>query len=87
MRYLDAPVPRYPPKSKLLGESGRVHVRVLVDAAGLPSQAAIAKSSGYGRLDEAALSAVRAARFKPYTENGQPQVFWVVIPLIFELEN
>ena len=72
---------------KYLQEQGRVDVRLLVDARGLPQQAQVARSSGHARLDEAALAAVRATRFKPYTENGMPQPFWVVMPLVFELEN
>ena len=32
------------------------------------------RSSGHPRLDEAAFAAVQKARFKPYTENGQPVV-------------
>jgi protein TonB len=62
-------------------------VRVLVGADGLPQQTQVLQSSGHDRLDEAALRTVRATRFKPYTENGVPQPFWVVMPLVFELEN
>jgi protein TonB len=77
----------YPLASRRLREQGRVEVRLLVDAMGLPQQAQVVRTSGYQRLDEAALATVRATRFKPYTENGVPQSFWVVMPLVFELEN
>jgi periplasmic protein TonB len=30
---------------------------------------------------------VRAARFRPYTENGQPTAGWALIPLAFDLEK
>ena len=62
-------------------------VRVLVDARGLPQQMQLTRSSGFASLDEAALATVRATRFKPYTENGVPQPFWVLMPLVFELEG
>lgn len=39
------------------------------------------------RLDQAALAAVRLARFKPYTENGVPQIVWTYVPIALELEN
>ncbi|HEU4458499.1 MAG TPA: energy transducer TonB [Methylibium sp.] len=85
--YLTPPVLVYPSTSKRLGESGRVLVRVLVDGEGQPRQLTLAQSSGHARLDDSALATVRATRFKPYTENGVPQPFWVVMPLVFELER
>lgn len=87
VQYLSAPVLNYPPASRRLHEQGRVDVRVLVDAQGLPQQTAVIRPSGFARLDEAALVTVRSTRFKPYTEDGTPLPFWVVMPLIFELEN
>ena len=38
-------------------------------------------------LDEAAVAAVKKARFKPYTENGQATAGWALIPIDFELEK
>jgi protein TonB len=87
VEYLTLPVLRYPTASRRLLEEGRVDVRVLVDARGAPRETVIVRSSGYLRLDEAALATVRATRFKPYTENGVAMPFWVVMPLIFELES
>ena len=72
--------------SKRLRESGQVQVRVLVDATGKPQQMSMIKSSGFARLDDAALATVRATRFRPYTEDGVAQPFWVVMPLSFEME-
>jgi protein TonB len=87
VEYLAFPVLRYPTASRRLLEEGRVDVRVLVDARGAPRETVIVRSSGYPRLDEAALATVRATRFRPYTENGVAMPFWVVMPLIFELES
>ena len=47
----------------------------------------LAQSSGFARLDEAALAGVQRARFKPYTENGVPTAGWARIPIPFELER
>jgi len=76
----------YPVASRRLREAGQVQVKVLVDAQGLPRQLLLLRSSGFPRLDESALATVRATRFKPYTEDGVAQPFWVVMPLIFEME-
>lgn len=86
VEYLRAPVLVYPVASRRLRESGQVQVKVLVDEQGLPHQLVLLRPSGYTRLDEAALATVRATRFKPYTENGVAQPFWVVMPLIFDME-
>jgi protein TonB len=87
VEYLTPPQLNYPAASRRLREEGAVHVRVLVDPRGTPQQLQLVRSSGSTRLDEAALATVRATRFKPYTENGVALPFWVVMPLIFELEN
>lgn len=87
IQYLEPPAPVYPRASRRLGESGLVVVRVFVDADGIPRQLQIAQSSGFVRLDEAALEGVRRARFKPPTENGRPTAGWARIPIPFELEK
>jgi protein TonB len=84
VQYLQRPAPAYPAFSKRRGEAGQVVLLVLVDLAGLPQQVQIQKSSGYPRLDQAAVAAMRQARFVPYTENGQPQAVWVPAPILFE---
>ncbi|RPH46950.1 MAG: energy transducer TonB [Burkholderiales bacterium] len=77
----------YPIAARRAREEGRVHVRVLVDASGLPAQTLVVQSSGHPRLDASALAAAQSTRFRPHTENGVALPFWVVMPLIFELEN
>jgi protein TonB len=87
VQYLAPPVLEYPRLSLRRGESGRVLVRVYIDTAGLPRTVQVSTSSGFARLDDAAVAAVRKARFKPYTENGQAIAGWALIPLKFELER
>jgi periplasmic protein TonB len=86
VQYLEPPVLEYPRASRRAGESGRVLLRVYIDETGLPRQVLLARSSGFARLDEAALAAMKKARFKPYTENGQPTAGWAPAPIDFELE-
>ena len=86
VQYLEPPRLEYPRLSSRLGESGRVMVRVYIDEAGLPRDVQVSRSSGYPRLDAAAVSAVRQARFRPYTEDGRPTAGWAFIPLAFDLE-
>lgn len=85
-RYLDNPPPRYPPLSRRLGEQGQVVLRVRIEVDGTASQAEIRTSSGYARLDQAALQTVLAWRYVPGTRNGVPEAMWFNIPINFVLE-
>lgn len=67
------------------GETGRVVVRVLISRQGQVEKASVRTSSGFSRLDDAAVNAVRTARFKPYTENGVPFPAMADIPFDFVL--
>ena len=87
VQYLEPPALEYPRTSRRLGEAGRVLLRVYIDEAGLPRQVLLAQSSGFARLDEAAIAAMKKARFKPYTENGQALAGWAPAPIDFELEK
>ena len=84
--YLVPPPIELPLASRRLGEQGVVLLRVLVDIDGLPRQVSVQRSSGFVRLDEQALSAMKRARFKPQTDNGAPIEWIVVAPLQYEIE-
>ena len=86
VQFLLPPAPVYPARSRRAGEQGSVLVRVLVDIAGAASQVSLQTSSRYPALDEAALVAVRNARFRPFTEGGAAQPVWVLVPINFVLE-
>jgi protein TonB len=64
--------PDYPAMSRRRGETGTAYVRFVVGLTGNLENIELKKSSGYSRLDEAALAAVRASTCKPYLENGAP---------------
>jgi protein TonB len=86
IRYRVPPAIEVPMASRRLGEAGTVLLRVLVDAQGLPRQVSVHKSSGFARLDEQALAAMRQARFQPVTDGGNA-IEWVVIaPLQYEID-
>jgi protein TonB len=88
VQYLgDPPLPEYPRLSIRAGETGRVMLRIYIDEAGLPRTVQVERSSGHPRLDEAGAAAMKKARFKPYTENGQPVAGWAFVPLDFALEK
>lgn len=85
--YLDNPPPQYPRLSRQLKESGRVLLRVRVDAAGRSEQLELRRSSGFDRLDQAALEAVRQWRFVPARQGGQAVAAWVIVPINFQLDQ
>ncbi len=83
--YVVPPNPIYPARSRKAGEQGNVMVRVLIDVTGRPAQVSLQTSSGHPELDQSALSAVRAAQFRPYAEGGLTQAVWVLVPINFVL--
>lgn len=84
--FLVRPNPVYPTRSRRNNEQGVAMVRVLIDVTGRPSQVSLQTSSGHPALDESAVSAVRAAQFRPYSEGGVPQPVWVLVPIKFVLQ-
>lgn len=81
------PAAVYPLASQRLRETGRVMVQVVINTEGTIERATIISSSGYSRLDEAALDALRRVRFKPYTRNGVAYTVQARIPFDFNLRN
>lgn len=84
--YLNNPRPAYPSISRRMGEQGKVMLRVYVNAQGLPEQIELHKSSGFERLDKAAMDAVRRWKFVPGKRNGVAEAMWNIVPINFVLE-
>lgn len=84
--YLNNPKPAYPVLSKRMGEQGKVVVRVLIGVDGTAQQAEIRTSSGYDRLDQAALTTVLKWRYVPGKRGGVPEAMWFNVPINFVLE-
>jgi protein TonB len=83
--YLNNPAPSYPAISRRLGEQGKVVIRVLIGKDGMPQQGDIHQSSGYARLDQAALRAVMGWRYVPGQRDGMAQDMWFNVPINFAL--
>jgi protein TonB len=85
-RYLQNPRPRYPPISLRLREQGTVLVDVLVSEQGTARETKLQSSSGFFRLDNAALSTVRTWRFVPGKRDGVAQSMWFTVPITFQIQ-
>lgn len=85
--YLNNPKPNYPGLSRRSGEQGRVLFKVLVGANGEPESVEIAKTSGFDRLDQAGLEAVKQWRFVPAKKNNQAISAYVIVPVSFSLDK
>ena len=80
--------PEYPPSSRRAGEAGTVILEVYVLETGRVGEARVKQSSGFPRLDEAAVREVkRAWRLVPGTENGKPVPMWGQFAVTFKLTD
>ena len=84
--YLNNPPPTYPRMSRRMGEQGMVVVRVFINAEGCAEKAELRTSSGYPRLDEAALETVKRWRYVPGKRAGVPEAMWFNVPIRFVLD-
>ncbi len=85
--YLRNPRPPYPAISRRMREEGKVTLRVLVAPDGSADSVEIKSSSGGARLDESALRTVRQWRFIPARRGDVAVQSWVLVPVIFKLEQ
>lgn len=79
--------PRYPPLSRRMGEEGTVVLQVELDEQGKVRTARIATSSGFERLDAAALEAVRSWQCRPAHRDGQTVRAVALQPFKFILQG
>ncbi len=79
--------PAYPPMARRLGETGKVVLRVELDETGRVSAAQVLASSGFSRLDAAALAVVRTWRCHPAQREGQAVRSLATQPFNFTLEG
>ena len=84
--YLHNPKPAYPAMSRRLGETGKVVVRTLIGADGVAQQAEVLRSSGFERLDRAAVETALKWRYVPGKRSGIPEAMWFNVPLVFVLD-
>jgi periplasmic protein TonB len=79
--------PDYPMLSKRRHETGAATVRFVIETTGKIGSIELVKSSGFSRLDDAALATVRAGSCKPYIENGQAVPVRITQPVTFNLDD
>lgn len=85
--YLHNPAPDYPSMSRRAKEQGRVLLKVIVSTKGDAEDVQLETSSGFSRLDDAAIQAVKKWQFIPAKRNNQPIRAGVLVPVKFSLEN
>jgi protein TonB len=69
--YITRPIASYPPESRAAGEQGVVILRLTVDGNGRPTSVTVGRSSGYPRLDRAAVEAGWRCRVRDAAAGSQ----------------
>ncbi|CAN7286413.1 TonB family protein [Trinickia sp. LjRoot230] len=89
VRHIDCRIvkPEYPALSRRRGEAGTAEIKFVIGLTGAVESIALAKSSGYARLDDAALAAMRASACQPYIEDGAPVRAAYTQPFAFALDD
>jgi protein TonB len=83
---LFSPRPQYPSSARAMGITGRVLVRVVVDAAGRVEQGSARVLRSISALDTAAVAAIVQWRFSPSVDRlGRPVRVILDIPVEFSL--
>lgn len=80
--------PEYPPASRRAGEAGTVQLSCLVNEQGRCTEVQVVKSSGFDKLDEAAVKEVqRNWKFVPGKEDGKPVAMRHTFAVTFRLTD
>lgn len=79
--------PNYPPASRRAGEQGTAVFSVLVDPSGHPQEVKVQSSSGFERLDQAAMEAIRRWMFNPAVRGNQKVAAWTSVRVKFQLQS
>ena len=83
---LRRPSVQYPPASQNDGDEGTVTLLLAVQTDGSISDIRIARSSGYQRLDAAAVRSLRQAKFQPATCHGKPIAMRIHQSFVFKID-
>lgn len=78
--------PKYPRRSILRNQTGRVKVKILISQTGLSEAVELVQSSGHKLLDQSVLQFVKQAEFLPATQNGLAIASYQVFSFRFVLE-
>jgi periplasmic protein TonB len=77
----------YPPLLREAGISGVVTVWFYLDTTGRVVRTLIARSSGHGEMDQAALDVADVMRFRPAKNRDRIVDVWVQIPITFQVSR
>jgi TonB family protein len=86
-KIVKCPPPVYPQESKKLGEYGETVVKLIINPDGKIENAEIMSSSGYKRLDEAALKSAKKITLKYFGKSGPANRIILQIPYQFKLKE
>jgi periplasmic protein TonB len=78
--------PSYPRRSIMNNEQGVSQLELLIGADGRVRESRVAQSSGFFRLDQAALQALSACEFEPERVNGVARQAWARIRYVWRLD-
>ncbi|MCC2655971.1 MAG: tonB family C-terminal domain protein [Panacagrimonas sp.] len=79
--------PEYPSASERLGETGLSAISLLISDTGKVLQTRLDASSGYRRLDEAAIRAFSRCKFIVGTVDGKPEASWFSIKYKWQIRD
>jgi protein TonB len=78
--------PDYSLASAGAGEEGTALIEIHIDESGNALEIHLVRGTGFGALDEAALTAARAWRFAPPLNHSQPVRTWAEIEIHFHAQ-
>jgi len=78
--------PSYPRRSIMNNEQGVSQIELLIGEDGRVRESRVAQSSGFFRLDQAALQALSACEFEPERINGEARQAWARIRYVWRLD-
>jgi periplasmic protein TonB len=78
---------RYPAESIRAHETGRPTITICISAAGAIDSVQLRESSGFPRLDQAAVGIGKEARFRPAMREGKPMPFCLPYRITFAIRN
>jgi len=79
--------PNYPVTAIEAGFEGTVVIMVFINKEGEAKELVIVKGVPDSELDQAAIKAIKAVKFKPAMKNKSAIGVWVAIPVSFKLNN
>jgi len=85
---IETPAPQYPKEEEAAGHGGRVALKFKVTQTGTVESVEVVQSTGYPKLDEAALAAGRNWRFEPAKDDaGMPVAGEKTLALSFKVQG